>query len=69
MCCPSRRCCLCFMLLLVILLVGLVFGFDVFSHAFHKISDALHDEDAPQGGGFPGGRRLFFPGGGDPPAF
>ncbi|XP_019703819.1 uncharacterized protein [Elaeis guineensis] len=45
MCCfPSKSCCLCFLLLLVILLIGFVFGFGVFAHGFHKLRDAFHLE-------------------------
>ncbi|KAG6518233.1 hypothetical protein ZIOFF_021637 [Zingiber officinale] len=42
MCCLSRRCCLCFLLLLAILLVGFVFGFGVLAHGFNKFRDALN---------------------------
>ncbi|XP_020080370.1 uncharacterized protein LOC109704041 [Ananas comosus] len=42
MCCRSKACCLCFVLLLAILVVGLIFGFGVFSRGFHKLKGTIH---------------------------
>ncbi|XP_072980025.1 uncharacterized protein [Typha angustifolia] len=42
MCCPSKSCCLCLLLIALIILIGFVFGFGVFAHGFHKIKDSLH---------------------------
>ncbi|OAY74471.1 hypothetical protein ACMD2_21752 [Ananas comosus] len=39
---PSKACCLCFVLLLAILVVGLIFGFGVFSRGFHKLKGTIH---------------------------
>ncbi|XP_052180098.1 uncharacterized protein LOC127793276 [Diospyros lotus] len=42
MCCGSRMCMLCTCLILVVILIGLLFGFGVFSDGFHKLKDTLH---------------------------
>ncbi|XP_020267899.1 uncharacterized protein LOC109843375 [Asparagus officinalis] len=53
-CCPSRVCCLCFLLVLVVALIGFVFGFGVFAHGFHKLKEMLHDEPSIDGRPFLG---------------
>ncbi|KAI6690749.1 hypothetical protein NL676_027577 [Syzygium grande] len=60
MCCGSRVCMLCTCLILVVVLIGLLFGFGVFKHGFHKLKDTIHDCD-PSGGpaGLCGGGRPF----------
>ncbi|RXH85081.1 hypothetical protein DVH24_041849 [Malus domestica] len=42
MCCPSRVCMLCTCLILVVVLVGLLFGFGVFKNGFHKLKDTVN---------------------------
>ncbi|KAF8082397.1 hypothetical protein N665_0827s0004 [Sinapis alba] len=41
MCC-GRICMLCTCLVLVVVAIGLVFGFGVFKNGFHKIHDTIH---------------------------
>ncbi|XP_054820019.1 uncharacterized protein LOC129319012 [Prosopis cineraria] len=41
MCCGGRMCMLCTCVILVVILIGLLFGFGVFTHGFHKIKDTL----------------------------
>ncbi|CAH8348917.1 unnamed protein product [Eruca vesicaria subsp. sativa] len=41
MCC-GRICMLCTCLLLVVITIGLLFGFGVFKDGFHKIHDSVH---------------------------
>ncbi|CAN1167420.1 hypothetical protein LINPERPRIM_LOCUS18651 [Linum perenne] len=43
MCCGGRVCMLCTCLILVIVLIGLLFGFGVFKDGFHKLKDTVHD--------------------------
>ncbi|XP_038685487.1 uncharacterized protein LOC119985301 [Tripterygium wilfordii] len=45
MCCGGRVCMLCTCLILVVILIGLLFGFGVFKNGFHKLKDTLHDSD------------------------
>ncbi|KAK1316493.1 hypothetical protein QJS10_CPA05g02103 [Acorus calamus] len=53
----------CFLLLLVVVVVGLLFGFGVYTKGFHKLKDILHDEDLGPS------RRPFITGFGAPPPF
>ncbi|KAI5674638.1 hypothetical protein M9H77_15002 [Catharanthus roseus] len=43
MCCGGRICMLCTCLIVVVIVIGFVFGFGVFKNGFHKIKDTLHD--------------------------
>ncbi|XP_021288398.1 uncharacterized protein LOC110419630 [Herrania umbratica] len=47
MCCGSRVCMLCTCLILVVVLIGFLFGFGVFKNGFHKLKDTLHEEYYP----------------------
>ncbi|KAJ8765073.1 hypothetical protein K2173_010551 [Erythroxylum novogranatense] len=47
MCCGCRICMLCVCLIAVVILIGLLFGFGVFNHGFHKLKDAIHVSDHP----------------------
>ncbi|XP_072992416.1 uncharacterized protein [Typha latifolia] len=42
MCCRSKACCLCMVVLLVILFIGFVFGFGVFASGFHKLKNTFN---------------------------
>ncbi|KAI3466381.1 hypothetical protein Pfo_023044 [Paulownia fortunei] len=43
MCCGTRVCCFCMCVVLLVMAIGLLFGFGVFKHGFHKLKDTLHD--------------------------
>ncbi|KAK4778906.1 hypothetical protein SAY86_006434 [Trapa natans] len=43
--CGSRICMLCTCLIMLVILIGFLFGFGVFKHGFHKIKDTFHDCD------------------------
>ncbi|XP_030522450.1 uncharacterized protein LOC115735366 [Rhodamnia argentea] len=45
MCCGGRVCMLCTCLILVVVLIGLLFGFGVFKHGFHKLKDTINECD------------------------
>lgn len=57
MCCGSRVCMLCTCLILVVILIGLLFGFGVFKSGFHKLKDTVNVCDPS--GGFCGGRPFL----------
>ncbi|XP_010536773.1 PREDICTED: uncharacterized protein LOC104811691 [Tarenaya hassleriana] len=57
MCCGGRTCMLCTCLILVVILIGLLFGFGVFKDGFHKIKDIFHACDPSAGDAC--GRRRF----------
>lgn len=42
MCCGGRICMLCTCLILVVILIGLLFGFGVFKDGFHKLKDTVN---------------------------
>ncbi|CAN1141685.1 hypothetical protein LINPERPRIM_LOCUS25632 [Linum perenne] len=42
MCCGGRVCMLCTCLILVVVLIGFLFGFGVFKDGFHKVKDTVH---------------------------
>ncbi|KAM3258220.1 hypothetical protein ACQJBY_044439 [Aegilops geniculata] len=44
-CCPSKACCICMLIILVLIAVGLVFGFGVYTRGFHKLSSNIHLQD------------------------
>ncbi|CAI0448598.1 unnamed protein product [Linum tenue] len=46
MCCGGRMCMLCTCLILVVVLIGMLFGFGVFKDGFHKLKDTVHVSDA-----------------------
>ncbi|WVZ65337.1 hypothetical protein U9M48_014717 [Paspalum notatum var. saurae] len=46
-CCPSKACCICTLILLVLLGVGLVFGFGVYTRGFHKLTHNIHMDGHP----------------------
>ncbi|XP_010272530.1 PREDICTED: uncharacterized protein LOC104608287 [Nelumbo nucifera] len=43
-CCGGKMCRLCTCLILVVILIGLIFGFGVFKHGFQKLKNTLHDD-------------------------
>ncbi|WZZ47842.1 hypothetical protein YC2023_044101 [Brassica napus] len=47
MCC-GRICMLCTCLVLVVVAIGLVFGFGVFKNGYHKIHDTIHLDCDPR---------------------
>ncbi|XP_028109786.1 uncharacterized protein LOC114308398 [Camellia sinensis] len=49
MCCGTRMCMLCTCVILVVICIGMLFGFGVFKHGFHKLKDTLHDCDSING--------------------
>ncbi|KAL9403073.1 hypothetical protein Peur_000045 [Populus x canadensis] len=55
MCCGGRMCMLCTCLILVVILIGLSFGFGVFKNGFHKLKDHLDVCDPNAIGSFCGG--------------
>jgi hypothetical protein len=42
-CCPSKACCICTLIILVLVAVGLVFGFGVYTRGFHKLTSLGDD--------------------------
>lgn len=45
-CCPSKTCCICTLIILVLVAVGIVFGFGVYTRGFHKLSNDIHLQDS-----------------------
>lgn len=43
MCCGTKMCMFCTCLILVVILIGFLFGFGVFKDGFHKLKDVIHD--------------------------
>uniref|UniRef100_A0A2N9FLL7 Uncharacterized protein n=1 Tax=Fagus sylvatica TaxID=28930 RepID=A0A2N9FLL7_FAGSY len=41
MCCGTRICMLCTCLILVVIVIGMLFGFGVFKNGFHKVKDTV----------------------------
>ncbi|KAM6579178.1 uncharacterized protein LOC115724883 [Cannabis sativa] len=58
MCCGSRVCMFCTCVILVVVLIGLLFGFGVFKNGFHKIKDTV---DYSSSAGATANGRPFFP--------
>ncbi|KAL3614737.1 hypothetical protein CASFOL_041494 [Castilleja foliolosa] len=50
MCCGARMCCLCVSLIVVVIAIGFLFGFGVFTHGFDKLKDVFHMSDYAAGG-------------------
>nr|GLL17613.1 uncharacterized protein LOC104877630 [Ipomoea trifida]GMC47364.1 Estrogen receptor beta like [Ipomoea batatas]GMC51677.1 Estrogen receptor beta like [Ipomoea batatas]GMC53381.1 Estrogen receptor beta like [Ipomoea batatas] len=44
MCCGGKICMLCTCLILVVIVIGMLFGFGVFKNGFHKLKDTLHED-------------------------
>ncbi|AET00864.1 hypothetical protein MtrunA17_Chr5g0447181 [Medicago truncatula] len=57
MCCPGKVCMLCVCLILVVITIGMLFGFGVFKNGFHKVKDTVHYSESYGGGG--GGRPFL----------
>jgi len=51
-CCPSKACCICTLIVLVLVAVGLVFGFGIYTRGFHKLTSNIHLDDRHPGGSF-----------------
>ncbi|KAI8553073.1 hypothetical protein RHMOL_Rhmol06G0316800 [Rhododendron molle] len=45
MCCAGKVCMLCTCVILVVIAIGILFGFGVFKSGFHKVKDTLHYSD------------------------
>ncbi|PWZ12467.1 hypothetical protein Zm00014a_003262 [Zea mays] len=59
-CCPSKACCICTLIVLVLVAVGLVFGFGVYTRGFHKLTSNMHLQDDLYGrGGAAGSFRAY----------
>ncbi|KAI4307806.1 hypothetical protein L6164_030949 [Bauhinia variegata] len=56
MCCGTRMCMLCTCVILVVIAIGLVFGFGVYKHGFHKLKDAVNYCDPSVNGSLCGNR-------------
>ncbi|CAN6559121.1 unnamed protein product [Malus baccata var. baccata] len=70
MCCPGRVCMLCTCLILVVVMVGILFGFGVFKNGFHKLKDTVNICDPSVPGSFCGaGSGRPFLGYAAPPPF
>ncbi|RCV12155.1 hypothetical protein SEVIR_2G257700v4 [Setaria viridis] len=50
-CCPSKACCICTLIILVLVAVGLVFGFGIYTRGFHKLTSNIHLDDHHSAGG------------------
>lgn len=48
-CCPSKACCICTLIILVLVAVGLVFGFGIYTRGFHKLTSNIHLQDGGAG--------------------
>ena len=51
-CCPSKACCICTLIVLVLVAVGLVFGFGIYTRGFRKLTSNIHLDDRHPGGSF-----------------
>uniref|UniRef100_A0A0E0B4G0 Uncharacterized protein n=2 Tax=Oryza TaxID=4527 RepID=A0A0E0B4G0_9ORYZ len=49
-CCPSKACCICTLIVLVLVAVGIVFGFGVYTRGFHKLTSSIHDASSTAAG-------------------
>ncbi|KAI3703762.1 hypothetical protein L1987_73957 [Smallanthus sonchifolius] len=45
--CFGKICMMCTCLILVVITIGMLFGFGVFTKAFHKVNDELHYSYSP----------------------
>ncbi|POO02875.1 hypothetical protein TorRG33x02_009360 [Trema orientale] len=59
MCCGSRMCMLCTCVILVVVLIGFLFGFGVFKNGFHKIKDTVDVCDPTLHGSLCGSRPFL----------
>ncbi|KAG9159950.1 hypothetical protein Leryth_005697 [Lithospermum erythrorhizon] len=54
MCCGSKVCMLCSCVIMMVIVLGMIFGFGVFKHGFNKLKNTVHDDgDDVFGGGRP----------------
>ncbi|XP_047337168.1 uncharacterized protein LOC124940680 [Impatiens glandulifera] len=42
LCCGTKVCMICTCLILIVLAIGFLFGFGVFTDGFHKLKQSLH---------------------------
>ncbi|GMN59903.1 hypothetical protein TIFTF001_028996 [Ficus carica] len=63
MCCGGRMCMLCTCVILVVILIGFLFGFGVFKNGFHKLKGTVDFCDPTVHGSLCGSGtgRPFFP--------
>ncbi|KAJ6332506.1 hypothetical protein OIU77_008557 [Salix suchowensis] len=61
MCCGGRICMLCTCVILVVILIGLSFGFGVFKNGFHKVKDHIDVCDPNAIGSLCGGGKASRP--------
>ncbi|KAM4092041.1 uncharacterized protein LOC142640708 [Castanea sativa] len=59
MCCGTRICMLCTCLILVVIAIGMLFGFGVFKNGFHKLKDTVTFCDPNVNGSLCGSKRPF----------
>ncbi|CAN4103875.1 unnamed protein product [Withania somnifera] len=45
MCCGGRTCMLCVCFIAIVVAIGFLFGFRVFTNGFHKLKDTFHLAD------------------------
>ncbi|CAD6218783.1 unnamed protein product [Miscanthus lutarioriparius] len=58
-CCPSKACCICTLIVLVLVAVGLVFGFGIYTRGFHKLTGNIHLQEDAYGPGAGGSFRAY----------
>lgn len=39
---PEQGCCICMLIVRVLVVVGLVFGFGIYTRGFHKLTSSMH---------------------------
>jgi hypothetical protein len=39
---PEQGCCICMLIVRVLVVVGLVFGFSIYTRGFHKLTSSMH---------------------------
>ena len=59
MCCGTRICMLCTCLILVVIVIGMLFGFGVFKNGLHKLKDIVTLCDPNVKGSLCGTKRPF----------
>ncbi|CAK7354938.1 unnamed protein product [Dovyalis caffra] len=59
MCCGTKVCMMCSCVILLVILIGLFFGFGIYKNGFHKLKDAFHVCDSSVSGSLCGTGRPF----------
>ncbi|EEF31762.1 uncharacterized protein LOC8267683 [Ricinus communis] len=68
MCCGGKMCMLCTCVILVVIAIGLIFGFGVYKNGFHKLKDSIHVSGYDPASSYTAGTGRPFLGYGVPPA-